>query len=299
MSKSGLWIIVAVFLVTIFALIYLASSFEAPEGTTTVILPNPTQQPEAETEALRSNAEPASSLPTIRIEPEPEAATAQAVPEVAPPPEERAIAVPEPEPAAAEVEQLELPTLNNSDVFVAEQLRGLPQGQALLERAADEQLLRKFVVLVDNLTRDNFPQTGLPYETLEGEMPVRTVDDDLYEMGEEAYARFDPLVDVFVALDTEAAMALYRSLSPLLQRAFSELGYRNAEFDDTLREAIDSVLATEELEGPFQLVKPSVMYVYADSRIENLSALQKQMLRLGPDNAERVKAKLREIREAL
>lgn len=299
MSKSGLWLIVGVFALTLFALIYLASSFEAPEGTTTVILPNPTEQPEAEAEAARRSAEPASSLPTIRIEPEPEAATAQAVPEVAPPPEEREIAVPEPETTAAEVDQPELPSLNNSDAFVTEQLRGLPQGEALLQRATEEQLLRKFVVLVDNLTRDSFPQTGLPYVPLQGEMPVRTLDDDLYEMGEEAHARFDPLVDVFVALDTDAAMALYRSLSPLLQRAFSELGYRNAEFDNTLREAIDSVLATEEMEGPFQLVKPSVMYVYADSRIENLSALQKQMLRLGPDNAERVKAKLREIRDAL
>ncbi|MBT6549201.1 MAG: DUF3014 domain-containing protein, partial [Gammaproteobacteria bacterium] len=52
-------------------------------------------------------------------------------------------------------------------------------------------------------------------------------------------------------------------------------------------------------EGPFQLVKPSVMYLYADTRLEELANMNKQLIRLGPENSARLKAKLREFKQAL
>jgi hypothetical protein len=48
-----------------------------------------------------------------------------------------------------------------------------------------------------------------------------------------------------------------------------------------------------------QLVQPSVFYKYADPRLESLSSGQKILLRIGNDNAAKIKAKLRELREAL
>ncbi len=41
------------------------------------------------------------------------------------------------------------------------------------------------------------------------------------------------------------------------------------------------------------------MYTFADDSYESLPAAQKQLLRMGPDNIQRVKDKLREIRRAL
>jgi len=46
-------------------------------------------------------------------------------------------------------------------------------------------------------------------------------------------------------------------------------------------------------------VQPKVFYVYADPKLEALSAGQKILLRMGSANAEQIKAKLREIRQAL
>jgi hypothetical protein len=40
-------------------------------------------------------------------------------------------------------------------------------------------------------------------------------------------------------------------------------------------------------------------WVYEDPALEALSPLQKQLMRMGPDNAERVKEKARELRGAL
>jgi len=46
-------------------------------------------------------------------------------------------------------------------------------------------------------------------------------------------------------------------------------------------------------------VQPKVFYEYADPKLEVLSAGQKILLRMGSANAEQIKAKLREIRQAL
>jgi len=51
--------------------------------------------------------------------------------------------------------------------------------------------------------------------------------------------------------------------------------------------------------GPVALVRPNVMYQYADPKIESLSSAQRLMVRLGPDNEAAVKAKLRELRDAV
>jgi hypothetical protein len=48
-----------------------------------------------------------------------------------------------------------------------------------------------------------------------------------------------------------------------------------------------------------RLVQPRVLYEYADPNLENLSAGQKTLIRMGRANALKIKAKLREIRAAL
>jgi hypothetical protein len=62
---------------------------------------------------------------------------------------------------------------------------------------------------------------------------------------------------------------------------------------------IDDLLATPSVEEPYRLIKPEAVYVFADEELESLSAGQKIMLRMGSDNAARVKSKLSEFREAL
>ena len=130
-------------------------------------------------------------------------------------------------------------------------------------------------------------------------MPVSSIDENLFVMDVEGFTRFDKLVDAVAALDARQAMAVYRLFSPLFQQAYAEIGYRDVNFDITLRRAIRNVLNTDEIEGPFQLVKPSVMYLYADADIENMADVQKQIIRLGPENAEKLKTQLRQFLQQL
>ena len=288
MSKFGLWLVAGIAVFTLLYLVYLAATFETPTGTTTVIVPATAPQPAAEPASVITP-----SLPQTRLQPREQPPAVAATPVIEDAPTEVENAAPVVEDLPTEVVQL--PSLNNSDAFVFEGLRAFQNGAALIRVLADEQLIRSIVVFVDNISRGEFPQTGLPYKRIGQEMAVRNIDANLFVMEESAHDRFDQIIDTFVAVDTEQAMTLYRTLQPLFQQAYAEIGYRNANFDDTLRTAINNVLRSSNVEGPYQLVKPSVMFLYADANIENMEEMQKQLIRIGPENTEKLKAKLRQF----
>jgi hypothetical protein len=70
-------------------------------------------------------------------------------------------------------------------------------------------------------------------------------------------------------------------------------------FNDRVFEVIDHLLSTPDVTGPIALTQPKVLYEFADPQLQELSAGQKILVRMGPDNEARVKAKLREIRKLL
>ena len=289
MSKAGLIVIALVAVLTLLLLVYFAATFEAPQGTTTVVIPSPAMQ-SAEPDVAEAIS---AALPQIRLQPEREPpAVASAEPTIAQAPVE--VVVPQPV-IETPVAVIQLPSLNNSDDFVFEGLRALLNGAALIRLMADEQIIRKFVVFVENISRGGFPQTGLPYKGITQPMPIRNIDDNLFVMDGSAHARFNQVIDIFVSIDTDASVALYRTLSPLFQQAYAEIGFRNVSFDDTLRSAINNVLRTANVAGPYQLVRPSIMYLYADASIENLQQVHKQLIRIGPENSAKLKDKLREF----
>ena len=302
MTKSGLFVIAAVAILTLLSLVYFALTVDSPEGTTTLVIEPPVSVVENSSAPSPSPApltQPNSPLPQIRLQPQQEPASVAALsePEIATLPEEveQVEFAPEPELNEDETNTIELPTLTDSDPFVFETLQTLQNGMALVNALAEDQIVRKFVVFVENISRGEFPQTGLPYKGLGQEMPVSEIDDNLFVMDQVAHSRFDQVVSTFVETDTDSAVIIYQMFSPLFQQAYAEIGFRNVSFDETLRGAINNVLRTTNMEGPYQLVKPSVMYLYADSSVENLAEVHKQLLRIGPDNTSALKAKLREF----
>ena len=285
MKKIGFLIIAGVAILSLVALVWLSLGSSEPSGATTtftVDAPVPRRPEPAPAPATRTIASPA-----------PPAVTA-VEPPAGPEPVIETPVEPEPEPDPAEPE-VELPALNDSDGFVRERLQALSDGAVLLSLVTDEQLIRRFVVFVENISRHEFPQTDLPYRPIGVDMPVRELDQNLFLMEEGAHGRFDGFVDAMTAVDTGQAYALYRLLRPLFQQAYAEIGYRGRDFDDTLRLAINNVLQATDSEGPYQLVKPSVMYLFADSELENADAVHKQLIRIGPRNSTRLMGKLAEF----
>ena len=110
--------------------------------------------------------------------------------------------------------------------------------------------------------------------------------------------RYRPYLVAMEGVEARRLVAAYVRLYPLFQKAYEELGYPNAYFNDRLIQAIDDMLATPEGAIP-TLVQPKVLYQFANPSLEDRSAGQKILLRMGPDNAARVKDKLRAIRKEI
>lgn len=112
-------------------------------------------------------------------------------------------------------------------------------------------------------------------------------------------ARYRPYVRLAEAVPTQPLVAVYRRFYPLFQEQYEKLGYPGKYFNDRLVEVIDHLLGAPDLRPPVLLHRPRVLYEFADPKLQRLSAGQKILLRMGRENALRVKAKLQEIRQAL
>jgi hypothetical protein len=182
-----------------------------------------------------------------------------------------------------------LPTLEQSDSMMRDSLAGLIGGNAFAELVVPAQLVRRIVATVDNLPRSTAPTRVMPLNAVPGAFTADSSNS----------ARYAPYVRVVEALEPHALVLAYVRTYPLFQRAYEELGYPGQYFNDRLMAAIDDLLATPETDAAPELVRPRVLYEFADPDLETRSAGQKILLRIGRDNAARVKQKLWEIRREL
>ena len=235
---------------------------------------------------------PAASAP----EPQPAAAAekVEALPTAESPGTVQAAEAPEPPVATAQP----LPTIENSDPMMREAVSGLVGRPAFDAMVYPRELVRRIVATVDNLPRETAPRRVMPLEPVPGAFAVTAAGEEATLASGNA-TRYAPYVRVFEALDARALAQVYARSYPLFQSAYAQLGFPGRRFHDRLLEAIDDLLEAPEVSAPVKLARPKVLYRFADPELESLSAGQKIMIRMGSENAARVKAKLRELRRAL
>ncbi|TNF70997.1 MAG: DUF3014 domain-containing protein [Acidobacteria bacterium] len=217
--------------------------------------------------------------------------------EVPVPEEEAAPAVeaPAPESEAAEaVAPVDLPSLADSDEWMRAVVAQLSAHPELFAWLATDDLIRRFVVVVDNVAEGVSPRTHLEFLEPEKGFGTREAMSRVY-VDDSAYQRYDKVADVIASVDVRGTANLYRSVKPLLQEAYRELGYPNKDFDEALLEAIDTLLRTPVVEGQIELVPKVSSFEFADPKLEQLSDAEKHFLRLGPDNLRKIQAKARAI----
>ena len=200
---------------------------------------------------------------------------------------------------ASEVQAVEpptLPPLDESDAFIREQANDtrLP-----LAWTVADNLARRASVVIENASRGELPPKRGGLLPPLGPFPVRQ-EGERFFMDASGYRRFDPYLDQLEAIDPERLAGCIRLLSPLLDEALNELGHADGP-QAGVSAAIERILAVPELtEGAdVELVQPKVLFQYADPRLESLSVLQKQVLRMGPENVRRLKAYASRLRPLL
>ena len=198
-------------------------------------------------------------------------------------------------PAAAAASAKPLPPLNDSDSVVLAALDGLIGHPAVTRFLVPKNILRRVVVTVDNLPRAKIAADLRPIQPTAGSTLVDR-QGGITLLSARNYARYTPFVDVVSKLDVNSLAQLYFRLYPLFQQAYESLGYPGKYFNDRLVAAIDSLLATPTVSAPVTLVRPNVFWQYSDPKLEALPAGQKLLIRMGPQNAAIIEAKLRAFR---
>ena len=193
-----------------------------------------------------------------------------------------------------EIPGVVLPALGESDDFVRQVLSDTRLPDAWLD---NEDLLRRAAVVVDNAARGQYPRRQLGFLAPEGKFRVREIGQALF-IDPASYLRFNRYLDMLDSVSPELLAGLLSDTSPLLEEALRELGNDQPLLPQIL-EAIDQVMAVPVLRGDLELVQPKVFYEYADPALEGMSALQKQVLRMGPDNVVRLKSYVATVRTGL
>ena len=199
---------------------------------------------------------------------------------------------------AAPISGEPLPPLRESDAAMQDALAGLFTRKFAEEFFDLKEIVRRFVVTVDNLPRKKVPMQYRLFKPVLGKFLV-TGEGENFLASPDNYRRYRSYVLLTNAVDSRKLVAVYVRFYPLFQEEYKNLGYPKEYFNDRLVEAIDDLLAAPDIPGRIKLVRPNVLYQFADPNIEDLSAGQKIMIRLGSENAARIKARLRDVRHEL
>ncbi|GAA0889121.1 hypothetical protein GCM10009121_20020 [Rhodanobacter soli] len=192
-----------------------------------------------------------------------------------------------------------LPALDDSDASVVAALAALAGGNDLSSLLVRQQVIARIVATVDALPRhDGLAMFTLPARVPKGAFIVDEATGSVM-LGERNYARYAPYMQIVDAVDPQALVAWYVHAYPLFQQAYRQLGYPKGYFNDRLIVVIDDLLAAPQPTQPPTLVRSKAFYVYTDPALESRSTGQKLLLRVGPANAAKIKAKLRAIRTQL
>lgn len=196
------------------------------------------------------------------------------------------VAEPAPEPEAEP-----LPSLEQSDPVLKQELLQLNWQPGLAGLINTEQMVRNLVVTVDNLAQQQLVANHPVVAPLDQPFVAKAAaDGQTYQIDPATFQRYQPYLSLLESVEPEQMLQIIARYQPLFEQAFTELGYPDLTFRQRLQQALQQFLAIEPITADTTLVRKTVAYTYADPNVENLSDLEKQIIRLGPDNHLRLRA---------
>ena len=193
-----------------------------------------------------------------------------------------------------EAEKIPLPPLPATDALVRELVVKLTAHPKALAWLATDGLIANFTVATLNIAEGKTPAVHWRTLAPQGRFSIVTAPGGVV-LDSKSYRRYDEYAAAISGLDPAGTARLYLTLKPRIVDAYRELGFPEGDFDPVLQRAIGMLLATPIIDGDIQLREKVLTYEFVDPEIESLPAVEKQLLRMGPENVRRVQAKLRQI----
>ena len=200
---------------------------------------------------------------------------------------------------AAEAPAPPLPPLSEMDAYLRPLLAALSSRPELAKWLATDDLVRQLAMAIDQAAAGGSPARDfkviaptVPLNTA-GRAAARTIDPASYQ-------RYDGLVGTVTSIDATAVAKIYRTIRPRLNEAYQGLGHPEGDVDRALASALDILLDAPVVKDPVRVVAGNGGgWAFADPDLEALLPTQKQILRMGPANAQSLLTWLRALRDAL
>jgi len=190
------------------------------------------------------------------------------------------------------------PAPTATDEHVRELLAAASPDRTFRRWLNEADLVRRWVVTTDNLAEGVIPRRSLDFLAPARSFTV-AVKDGTTVIAPAAFARYDGFADAVASIDPQVFARVYRELHGVLEASYRGLGYPGASLDQVTARAIRRIELAPVEEGDTALVEQGGAYAFAEPRLEQLGAVEKQLLRMGPRNTRIVQAKARDIRAAL
>ncbi|NTS75500.1 DUF3014 domain-containing protein [Catenovulum sp. SM1970] len=197
-------------------------------------------------------------------------------------------------PAPKEPAPIEIPELEDSDSWVLEKVN---LSNTVLIEGSD--LLSQLVTFIHNAAKGEVTYNQLPLKPLTSSFSAVAKSDDEYILSSANYSRYDNYVSTITQLPAEKIVKLIELTSPLTKQALNSLGDDSANFNSDLKASLDLLIETPLVVGDITLIAPSAMYQFKDPKLEALAPIQKQLIRTGPTNQEKLQNWFKQIRAQL
>jgi len=200
-----------------------------------------------------------------------------------------------PPPPPAPVEE-PLPRLEESDDAVRDALGDIPLGTAGQQYLMPGNIIERSASLIYLMAQGDVPYKLLPVSRPKAAFPIS--DDGTQVVTDPAgFERYAALTQWLKSLELEPLLSSLEWFIPLFREAWSYYGEDRTAFDMAVVMTLDLVIATPEVDlSEARLIRKEAVWIFEDPAIEGLAPMQKQVLRMGPENAKILKAKAAQMR---
>ncbi len=193
--------------------------------------------------------------------------------------------------------ELILPSLANSDAAFTSEL--IPVSADLLKWFSGKNIIQKYIVLINGISQGQILYKHRRFLKTPGKFIVAEDPQGLY-LPEQSYKRYNVLANAIDAINVEKGVQFYLTFRPLFEQVYKQFSYSDEyTLEDIFLKSAANVIGAPVIEGRIDLVQHSVRYKFADKKLESLTHIDKQMLRMGPENTRMIQRKLRKLAQAI
>jgi hypothetical protein len=194
-------------------------------------------------------------------------------------------------------EPMELPALSNSDAMLRELASTLSHNPLLARLVATRSIVNNAVLTVVQIGDGKTP--AVPLAVLRPPIRLDIAGQASGRVVAPSFARWEAATNALLSIPTADAARVYVNVKPLFDEAYRDLGYPNGDFDVAIAKAIRTLDATPPSPPDLVLYRREGYFEHADSTLQSLQPVQKQLLLLGPANRARIQAWLHQLAAAL